>query len=64
MKAAYEKLNGTEPTGTLSPDIVVALTNLKAAYEDVNEKRAVGGLIAKRGFWSWLNDTFEAPEIF
>ena len=47
---------------TLDSDTIAALTNLKAQYNSLNQKRAENGL-AKRGFWHWVKMTLEAPGL-
>ena len=49
---------------TLDPATVAAVAHLKSVYDNLNEKREVGGLISKRGFWSWLKEKLEPPNIF
>ena len=33
---------------------MAALTNLKAVYDSLNEKRTDSGVVVKRGFWHFL----------
>ena len=47
----------------LGPDLVATLTDLKAVYEGLNEKRTEGGFKAKRDFWKWLKETIESPGL-
>ena len=39
------------------------MVKLKAVYESLNEKRMESGIKAKRDFWGWLKDMFEAPGL-
>lgn len=47
----------------LDSDPVAALIKLKAVYDSLNEKRMENGTKAKRDFWKWIKDAFEAPGL-
>ena len=53
----------TPDNNTIDAEIVAVLTQLKAIYDNLNEKRMEGGLNAKRDIWQWLKDAFEAPGL-